>query len=1270
MSNEGLNFNDTTAQEQDNHNNQKIINIPIVEQMKSDFYDYSMAVIQDRAIPDIRDGFKPVQRRILYSMYELNCTPNTQSKKSARIVGDVIGKYHPHGDSAVYQAMVGMVQDFKKNVPLVDGQGNFGSIDGDAAAAMRYCVTEDTLVMTNKGMQKIKDIVPVAVFNKHKDHPSESMGVYEYDLNDYEAHSLSNNIRQPLKKWIYSGIHPVTKITTRNGYELSATSNEPLMVFNEYKKQYEWTNIEDIKLGDKVALNHTLTPFEFKEKDIDFKKIGCALYYQQMHKIKPEMKISSLINNKAMFFDVEGIEEIQYEYIEALLKDASHKNIADFFEGYVFNNLNKTIHKNEPSQIFLKTHDKKLSVLFKQILINHFGILTGKIKSEHEHIVDELNLTLNSNIEEVEIIEEAVSTVEIVEQQLELEQIQEVLINEPPVIEEVFTHSHIDIEKVIMDDLKYQNEDDNLWLMEIIGISIFKRFVLKKNFDINQDNQDFYYKDEVVFIEDLGKKAVFDVTIENTHAFLANGFIAHNTEAKLSKVSHQGLFNDIDKEVVDFVPNYDGSEKEPVVLPVSFPQLWVNGVSGIAVGIASDILPHNLNEVIEATLAIQENPDISISEIVKIMPAPDFPTGGEVFNLSGYREALETGQGKVKVRSKYRIENGMGKNKKNKVLVIFEIPYQTNKQVLFESMQNALKEKKYPELNEWISLIQDESDKDENRIAIYLKQNNVPPELVFNHLVKYFKLEKDFSYNCMVLDEGRNAKMTNFKDYIFSFLNFRKEVVVKRTEYLLKKVNAELHLLNGLMVVLKDLDNVIALIKRHKNGKEANLDLQQTYGLDEVQAQEILNMRLQKLTSSELDSIKAKYDETILYQTDLKDILSNSERVQNIIKEELIDFKSKFGKNATRKTEVSYDDTQLSMADFVKEENCMVVLTENGYVKRVPLDNLSTQNKNGKGKQTIAMQDDDKIKILLNASTHENILFFTKDAKVIGIKCWDLPENNKGKHIRNMFENIDQEIITMVNVSDNDFENGHLYVVTITENWKIKRTSLNQYQGAMKKNGIFGFKLDDNDQLVNSLICKEYDQLMLVTSDNVINRFSVDDENFRAMGRMTSGVDGVKLSKNEIVIDAIIVPVNKDDLVFEKEMVDKYVADENGDITILGKKYSVDGTKEVTTINTDKIDKNKYLLIVTENGVGKKTELSNFKLQKRKAKGLKLMKENKKTGKLIRTAIVSDDNEIIITTENKTMKISAKDIQPLSRNTSGYYLMDVDDDKVVDVIVD
>ena len=1303
--------------------NQKIIHISLTDQMQDDFFAYAKYVIEDRALPDIRDGLKPVQRKIIYTMYDNKCLPSSPTVKSARIIGDVMGKYHPHGDSAIYEAMVTMAQDFKKRLPLVDGQGNFGSIDGDAAAAPRYCFSADTYTMTNTGIRKIGNFVKhdkseLKEVDEYIEQSGKKLSGYAVELkSDKQTYvlSLAGHPVKNVSKWYNTGKHSVFKVTTQNGYSATCTPNEPLFI-KQNNGSFAWRRVDELELGDVLALNKICLPVESKNNNINF--LDKTYTYTDLGKAVCYREIKTLLDNnvnlsfnKPHIFEylllkmdeLDGNEHITYLYqqkltnsdlitfLENALLQAGTKNVSDFFIGYMYNDLSNILRNKNNTRIFIKTSSFELANLFKQLLINYYGIMTNKINTWHEHYINEVNILLNDicNQEKNDssfIPEKVFGVSKILDETISNQKLKhnDFCLN----LEDI----NIQINSIIQEKLEeqkdfvvqeYETLDSNqLYLMEVLNINTFKTLVYKKRFTFNsQPSENFYNTDSVVSIEKLEEpEFVFDLSVDDTHAFIANGFVAHNTEARLTKIGYHGMFGDIDKDVVDFVPNYDGSLKEPVVLPVSFPQLWVNGTKGIAVGVSTSILPNNLSETIDVTLAYMDDPNITTEEIMNIMPAPDFPTGGIVTDLDGYKQAIETGKGSVKVKSRYHVENlsslGLSKRQKDKVLVITEIPYLINKLSILEKIQEKLRNKEYPKLNEWISKVQDESDKNGIRIAVYLKgDGNNMPELVYNHLAKHFDFEVNLQFNGVVYDNNSKYKLVSLKDIISEFLLFRREILIRRANFILNKTNEELHLLKGLMIVLSgDINETIKLIQSYKTGKEANIALQEKFQIDEIQAQEILNIRLQKLTATELDNLKTHHTALVEKAKDLRDFLNSDERITAEIKKDLIEFKDKFGnlKENKRKTSVLAINNSLSKKDFVKEEECLVVLTKAGYVKRVPLNDINKQNRNGKGKQTITMYDNDVVQTILNTSTHDNVFFFTQSGKIYAEKAWELPDNDKGKHIKNVFEAIDSDIINMITLTDKQLEENQLSLVTVTENGKIKRTKVGEYISALRlKAGLTGRKNDenDNDPIVFVGLCKDEDHLMIATSDNVVNRFVINADNFRVMGRFANGLDGVKLIKDEKVVDAIIIPVSNDQIKYDMVEVDNLVPDDNGDIVLIGKKYRKDGVKQIQVLNTELIDKDKYLLTISENGIGKKTPLDSFKVQKRKAKGLKLFKENKKTGKLLSAEVVDDSMELIITTENRTIKIAVKDINQLNRTAQGVYLMNVDDGKVVDIAI-
>lgn len=760
------------------------------------------------------------------------------------------------------------------------------------------------------------------------------------------------------------------------------------------------------------------------------------------------------------------------------------------------------------------------------------------------------------------------------------------------------------------------------------------------------------------------------------------------TEAKLSDIGVNGLFADIDKNTVDFQPNYDNTEIEPVTLPIRFPQLLVNGVDGIATGLASNCPSHNLIEVLNATLAYHDNPNITTDEIINIMPAPDFPTGGVVFSLDGYRKAIETGSGSIRCRPTYTIEDNTinSRSKKLKrVLVLTSIPFQIKKEKMVKAINELVKND--PQLNEWIDRVNDESANQEVRIAIYLKnEGNDLGELIFNilsqQLPNYFRTVISYNINVTGMPDKRFAKF-NFRDIFREFLLFRKEVFIRKSQFLIDKMEKELHLSKGIMLVLQDentLNETINLIKSHKTTKEANEALCTKFQIDETQAQEILKLSLQKLTTDELDNIVNHNVNLNNQLVDLRDFIKNDERIHKAIKDDLIDFRDRYIKNkdSQRRTEVSYEDLDLTnKAQLTKEESVIILLTESGYVKMLPNDSISKQNRNGKGKSQITTNDDDNIKTITIASTHDIALFFTPTGKVYGTHVWDLPKTDKGRHIKNIFEGISENVINMISLSNNDFEEDKMQIIITTKLGMIRRTSVAEFKSAMGKraNGLIGFKVEPNDEIISVEICKDNDHMMIVTNQNIINRFELNDENLIKRSRKAGGVAGTKLRKDEFVIDAIIIPVQEEQRIYKTELIDNYIQiteeeyQEDTDKRIGKNFFKIDGTKEIQVLDTSLIDEGRYLLTMGENGVGKKCSLNEYKLQKRKAKGLTATKENEKSGKLIKAAIVSDDDEVIITTNQKTIKVSVNNINTYSRTATGNYIMDVNNDKVVGMTI-
>ncbi len=796
---------------------EKIIPVSLEEEMKSSYIDYSMSVIVARALPDVRDGLKPVHRRVLFGMHELGVAHNKPYKKSARIVGEVLGKYHPHGDTAVYDTMVRMVQDFSLRYPLVDGQGNFGSVDGDSPAAMRY------------------------------------------------------------------------------------------------------------------------------------------------------------------------------------------------------------------------------------------------------------------------------------------------------------------------------------------------------------------------------------------------------TEARLARIADE-MLRDLDKNTVDFAANFDDSLQEPTVLPSYLPNLLVNGSSGIAVGMATNIPPHNLTEVIDGLIALIKTPDITIKKLMKHVVAPDFPTGGIIYGYEGVKSAFETGRGRLVVRAKANIETH--KNNRESI-VITELPYQVNKANLIEKIADLVRAGK---LND-ISNIRDESDRDGMRVVIELKRD-AQPAVVLNQLFKHTAMQNTFGVIMLALVNGI-PKVLNLKEMMQHFLTHRMDVLIRRTQYDLDAAERRAHILEGYIIALDNIDAVIETIKKSKDVETAKNNLMKRFKLSEIQSKAILDMRLQRLTGLERKKIEDEYKETIKLIERLKGILNSEEQRFQIIKDELLEIKKKYGDE--RRTEIVYDYTEFSLEDTIAEEDVVVTISHQGFIKRFPASGYKKQGRGGKGITGAGTKDDDFIEHMFIASTHQYILFFTDKGKCYWLKVHEVPEAGRaarGRSILNLLQKEKEEEITAF-VAVKEFSDNQ-FLVMATEKGTIKKTVLSAY-GNVRKGGINAINLKAGDKLIEVKMTDGTSDLVLGTRSGFAIRFNEKD--VREMGRTATGVRGVRLGKSDIVVGLLV------------------------------------------------IRRNDTILVVTEKGYGKRSDINDYRITHRGGKGVITVKTTDKVGKMIALMEVIDGDElVIITTHGMVIRQSVKDIRVMGRNTQGVRVIRLkDNDSIADI---
>ncbi len=681
------------------------------------------------------------------------------------------------------------------------------------------------------------------------------------------------------------------------------------------------------------------------------------------------------------------------------------------------------------------------------------------------------------------------------------------------------------------------------------------------------------------------------------------------TEARLNQIAEEAL-EDIDKNTVDFVPNFDGSLKEPSVLPSKFPQLLVNGSAGIAVGMATNIPPHNLKEVCSAIIATIENPAITSDQLMQYVPAPDFPTGGIIVGTTGARDAYMTGRGKVTIRAKIIIED----NKNKQRLIINEIPYQVNKSVLIEEIADLVRDKKII----GISDLRDESDRDGMRIVIELRQGS-NPDVVQNQLFAHTKLQTTFGIIMLALVDNKPEVLT-LRELVEQYLLHRRIIVRRRTEYDLSEAQKKAHLLEGLIIALDHIDEAIALIKRSKTTEAAREGLMKSYTLSELQAQAILDMKLQKLTSLEQNKIREEHAELLIMIKKLKEILADEKRILALIKDELKALSDKYG-DERRTVIMATGESAIDDEELIKPEDNVVTITHAGYVKRLPVDTYKQQNRGGKGIIATGTKEEDFVEDLFVANTRSFLFFFTNKGKVHWIKVYQLPEASRqarGSAIVNLLQLEEGEKVTafipVKTLNETAFNDSH-YLFMCTRNGIVKKSSLTNFANP-RRGGIIAIELDEGDELISVLLTDGKDQVIIATESGMAIRF--DEADVRPMGRTAAGVIGIRLRDDHCV-----------------SMVEA--------------------------------DETRALLTIAENGYGKRTQISDYRLTGRGGVGIINMNLTDKTGKVVAVKEVADADELMLISQNGIIiRTAVNQISLIGRNTQGVRVMKVDEgDKVV-----
>jgi len=1271
----------------------KVEEANITEVMERAYLNYAMSVIVARALPDVRDGLKPVHRRILYAIHQMGLTPGGRYTKSAKIVGEVLGKYHPHGDMPVYDALVRMAQKFSMRYLLVDGQGNFGSVDNDPPAAMRYCLTGNSLVATQEGLVPINNLVP------------ETKDSSEHDLK-IKVLTHENRIA-PTEKFFNSGKHQTLTLKTNIGLKISGTTNHPLSVWltKDNKPTPAWKLLKDINPGDWLIVQR-IFPFNshklYSLKDKKNHKLGKELAFV-LGALVSEGYISpsrcGFNNTDRKFVDLfkNNLEKVigkQYCFYKRKLPSKKTLYEIQVHQKYFLELMGKVGFEGKSEQkriplsilaspkqiqrVFLQslfegdggvalgkrtvqlTYHSKSRILLEdlQILLLYFGIISRIRVDKKENSTWRLLISGGDNIL---LFAKQIGFAAGKQNKL-VQLIKKANLSGRGMVKTDFVPY---LAKYLRN--KYKDQGWNEWLGKYNLDRYRQLFIyfpkLKKLLD--KDDQVLiswlltrhYYFTQVTEVSPAGEQMVYSLKVPHSESFICQGLVNHNTEARMAKIAKE-MLADIKKETVDFIENFDATLEEPTVLPARIPNLLLNGADGIAVGMATKIPPHNLTEVMEAALymlkegkleKVEESEELEFKKIavaktrsaeevimeevnqlaarkfefesevsserlMDFVKGPDFPTAGQIFGKEAIAQIYTTGRGKIPVRAKAEIEEGKGGKFR---IIVTEIPYQVNKAALVAKIADLVRNKKII----GISDLRDESDRRGIRVVVELKRAS-RPKSVLNKLYKYTSLQINYPANMLALVDGVPQTLT-LRQFLLLYLRHRQETIRRRTIFDFKEAKFRAHILEGLKIALDNLDEVIETIRKSKDADVAKKNLMDKFNLTDIQSVAILDMQLRRLAALERQKIEAEYKEVQQVLTGLRDLLTQPAVMIKTINEELVEIKTKYAD--ARKTKIfarGLDD--FSEEDLIPDREVLVTITKTGYAKRVLRETYRTQRRGGKGVIGMTTKGEDEIEHLVAGSNHDRLLFFTNKGKVFQMRAWELPEGSrqsKGQAIINLI-NIEQDekVQAVLKRSSKPKKGEEKFVFMVTQKGIVKKTRISQFE-KIRSSGLIAIKLKGDDELIEAKVTSGENQVFLVTKEDKCIRFSEKD--VRSMGREAQGVKGIDLKPGNIVVNADLIP--------EKLPKPK------------------DGRKKVF----------RHLLVVTENGIGKRTNVYLYPLQKRGGVGVKVANISEKTGKVACAKVINEKEVQVILTSKKAqmIKLPTKNIPVLSRATQGVILM-------------
>ena len=1075
-----------------------IIPRTIEADMKESYLDYAMSVIVGRAIPDIRDGLKPVHRRILHTMNELGNSYGKPFKKSARVVGDCLGKYHPHGDMAIYDSLVRMAQTFSLRYMLVDGQGNMG------------CFTKDTKIRLTDGRTVSFDEL-ITEGHAGKDN-------FTYTMNRKTGKIEVARIHKPrltLKN------ARVMKVVLDNNEEIKCTLNHRFML-----RDGSYREAEQLQPGDSLMPLYTristkeddpniegyemlLQPmsenWEYTHHISDSWNIKNGAYAARAGRMRHHLDFNKANNNPTNIRRMNWKEHWKVHYEMA---SERHRNNPEYRAKLAqgrFEFWNKPENRKKVSE---RNSMRNLKNWKNAMYRNKMCQVLSKVNTEYIQKHPE---------KRVERSERITRTLKRLWQSIEYRQFMQCKIikgNKNHTTNRTGKLKFLKVCRYIATRGETINESSYETARKAVypyGHATCWETGLEKYFgnepslifaELNGNHK--VVRTEIL----LEREDVYDLTIDETHNFaLAAGVFVHNsidgdspaamryTEVRMAKITAE-MLSDIDKETVAFTDNFDGTMKEPVVLPSKIPNLLINGSAGIAVGMATNIPPHNLREIIDGTMAVIDGADDI--KLLQIVSGPDFPTGGSIVGRSGILQAYKTGRGIIKVRGK------VTKDEKKNTLVITEIPYQLTKTAIIESIVEAAKDKKI----EGVSGVHDRSDKDGMEVIIDIKRG-YDIDVVLNQLYAHTQLQTSFGIINLAL-VGKEPKVLGIYDMISEFVEFRKEIVRKRCEFELKEAKARTHILEGLRIALNNIDPIVAFLRKSKDMEAARAGLMTNYSLTEIQANAILDMKLSRLIALEREKIENEYAELMKKIAWLNDVLADVARMLAIIKEELAEIREKYGDD--RRTEIVADEEEQDIEALIPNDEVVVVISSRGYVKRVGLDEYRAQRRGGKGVIGTETKEEDAVQDVIVTRNHNYLLLFTDKGRAFWLKAYRIPESGRystGKTLVSLLDLKDEKVTSWITAEK--FDSGE-FLSMVTKNGIIKRTALENFSN-VRKSGIIGITLREGDRLVEVIKTDGKQDLVIATRKGQAIRFK--EEEAREIGRTGQGVIGIRFKEGE-----------------------------------------------------------------------------------------------------------------------------------------------------------